>query len=52
MTDSEHLVATLGVDDLIIVHCGDATLVAHKEHEESVKRLVDLIQQQGMEEFL
>ena len=52
LTDSDHLIATLGVENLIIVHCGDATLVANRDQEESVKKLVELIRQRGLEKFL
>jgi mannose-1-phosphate guanylyltransferase len=52
LTDPDHLVATIGVDNLIIVQCGKATLVADKGREESVKQLVELLRQQGLEGFL
>ena len=51
-TDSEHLVATLGVNDLIIVHTGDATLVANRKDEESMRELVKRMEQLGWKEFL
>jgi len=52
LTDPDHLVATLGVENLIIVQCGNATLVARRDQDEAVKRLVELIRQQGHETFL
>jgi len=52
LADAGQLVASLGVEDLIIVHSGNATLVAKKDQEESIKQLVDLIRQQGHEQFL
>lgn len=48
ISEPGHLVATLGVDNLVIVHAGNATLVADRRQEESVKRLVELIQRQGL----
>ncbi|MFM9117591.1 MAG: mannose-1-phosphate guanylyltransferase [Planctomycetota bacterium] len=48
----DHLVATLGVRDLIIVHTPDATLVANKQDEESVRRLVDLLKARGLDQYL
>ena len=36
-----HLVATVGVDDLIVVTTPDATLVAHRDAAQDVKRIVD-----------
>jgi mannose-1-phosphate guanylyltransferase len=52
LTDPDHLVATIGVEDLIVVQCGKATLVAHKSREESVRQLVERLRQQGLEGFL
>jgi len=37
--DPNHLIATIGCDDLIIIHTPDATLVCHKDHAESIKEL-------------
>ena len=37
-TDDKHLVATVGVSDLIVVHTPDATLVANRHDEESSAR--------------
>ena len=51
-TDDSHLVATLGVRDLIVVHTPDATLVANKHDEESIRALVELIRERGWEEYL
>ncbi|MGB0343920.1 MAG: mannose-1-phosphate guanylyltransferase [Coraliomargarita sp.] len=41
--DPEHLVALLGVEDLIVVRTGDATLVCHKDKAQSIKGLVKAI---------
>jgi mannose-1-phosphate guanylyltransferase len=35
-----HLIATLGVKDLVVVHTPDATLVCHKSQAQDVRRLV------------
>lgn len=35
------LVATVGVDDLVVVATPDAVLVAHKDRDQDVKRIVD-----------
>ncbi len=48
----EHLVVTLGVNDLIVVHTPDATLVANKHDEESIRQLVKLIDERGWHEYL
>ncbi len=52
VTEACHVVATIGVENLVIVQCGNATLVADKSKEESVKRLVELMRQQGLDKFL
>lgn len=41
--DSEHLVALLGVQDLIVVKTQDATLVCHKDKAQEIKSLVQAI---------
>lgn len=48
----DRLVATLGVDDLIIVDTADATLVAHKERAQEVRRVVDALAAQGAPEVV
>lgn len=35
-----HLIATIGVRDLVVVHTDDATLVCHKSQAQAVRRLV------------
>ena len=47
-----HLIVTLGVSDLIVVHTGDATLVANKHDEESIRQLVKMIAERGWHEYL
>ncbi len=47
-----HLVVTLGVSDLIVVHTPDATLVANKHDEESIRQLVKLIADRGWQQYL
>jgi len=51
-TTGEHLIGTLGVDDLIIVHTPDATLVARKGDENAVKKLIEQIRERGYERYL
>lgn len=38
-SDPEHLIATIGCDDLIVVHTPDATLVCHKSQAEAIKEM-------------
>ncbi len=51
-SSDSHLVATIGVDNLIVVHTPDATLVVNQDDEEAVREIVKLIQEQGWQEFL
>lgn len=48
----EHLIVTLGVEDVIVVHTPDATLVANKRDEESIRQLVKLLEERGWSEYL
>lgn len=48
----EHLIVTIDIDDLIIVHTPDATLVAPKSSEERVRNAVSEIEARGWTEFL
>lgn len=43
----EHLIATIGMEDCIVVHTPDATLVAHKREEESIREIVKALQDRG-----
>jgi mannose-1-phosphate guanylyltransferase/mannose-6-phosphate isomerase len=45
-----HLLATVGVDDLIVVTTPDATLVAHRDAAQDVKRVVDELKVAGRSE--
>ncbi|MGD8760199.1 MAG: sugar phosphate nucleotidyltransferase [Anaerolineales bacterium] len=46
------LIATLGVEDLIIVDAGDVLLVCPREKAERVRSLVESLRQAGMEQYL
>jgi mannose-1-phosphate guanylyltransferase len=39
----DHLVALLGVEDLIVVRTEDATLVCHKDRAQDIKSLVQAV---------
>jgi mannose-1-phosphate guanylyltransferase len=47
ISDDGGLVATLGVDDLVIVHSGRATLVARKDQLDKLKSLVEGLRDAG-----
>jgi mannose-1-phosphate guanylyltransferase len=50
--DSDRLITTVGVDHLLIVQDGDATLVADRREEATVKQLVELLKKRGLEKYL
>jgi mannose-1-phosphate guanylyltransferase len=50
--DPGHVIATVGVADLLIVQDGDATLVADRREEGAVKQLVDELKRRGLEKYL
>ena len=47
-----HLLVTVGMEDCIVVHTPDATLVAKKEDEAKIKDVVKQLQERGMDSFL
>ena len=49
---SEHLIVTVGLEDCIVVHTPDATLVAIRRDEESLRRVVELLRERGCTEYL
>ncbi|WP_111265593.1 mannose-1-phosphate guanylyltransferase/mannose-6-phosphate isomerase [Marilutibacter maris] len=46
------MIATLGVEDLVVVDTADATLVAHKDRVQDVKIVVDRLKKAGRQEHL
>jgi len=50
--DDDHLIVTIGLDDCIVVHTPDATLVARKDQEEAVRDVVKQLQDKGWDEYL
>jgi mannose-1-phosphate guanylyltransferase len=51
-TDDQHLVVTLGVNDLIVIHTPDATLVANQRDEEAIRQVVEALRERGWHEYL
>ncbi|OWK40085.1 Mannose-1-phosphate guanylyltransferase 1 [Pseudomonas oleovorans subsp. oleovorans] len=50
---AEHrFVATVGVEDLVVVETKDAILVAHKDHVQDVKKVVESIKADGRQEHI
>jgi mannose-1-phosphate guanylyltransferase len=50
--DAGHLITTIGVANLLIVQDGNATLVADRREEATVKALVEKMKQKGLESYL
>lgn len=50
--NDDHLISTLGVKDLIIVHTPDVTLVAHQKDEQAVKQMIEKLKQEGLQGYL
>lgn len=46
------LVSTVGVSDLIVVETKDAVLVAHKDHVQNVKKIVEKLKKDGRTEHI
>ena len=51
-TDDDRVVATLGVDNLIVVQTPDATLVARRDDEESIRKIVAELEARGWTDYL
>jgi mannose-1-phosphate guanylyltransferase len=52
VSDPDHLVGTLGVEDLVIVQNGNATLITTRKGEADVKELIEKIKAAGLGRFL
>ena len=50
--DKGHLIATVGVENLLIIQDGNATLVADRRDEGTIKQLVELLKKKGLEQYL
>ena len=52
VSDTNRLVALIGLEDVIVVDTADALLITTKEHAQKVKSLVDALKQTGHSELL
>ena len=50
--DQKHLIAAVNVDDLIIVHTADATLICHREETDRLKTLIDQLSAGNLQEYV
>lgn len=51
-TSNDHVVATLGMKDCIIVHTPDATLIANRHDADAMRELVEALKERGFEDRL
>jgi mannose-1-phosphate guanylyltransferase len=51
-TNDDHLIVTLGLEDVIVVHTPNATLVANKHSEEQIRQVVKKLEELGWSEYL
>jgi mannose-1-phosphate guanylyltransferase len=51
-SSDEHLVVTLGMEDCIVIHTPDATLVARKHDEEGIRQIVEILKEKGWDQYL
>ena len=52
VSDTDRLIALIGLEDVIVVDTPDALLITTKEHAQKVKSLVDVLKQTGHSELL
>lgn len=51
-SDDDHLIVTLGLRDCIVVRTKDATLIARKQDEESIRQVVKALEEKEWKEYL
>ncbi len=51
-SEADHLIVTIGMQDTIVVHTPDATLVAPKSEEERVREVVKQLSELGHQQYL
>ncbi|MDA8235882.1 MAG: mannose-1-phosphate guanylyltransferase, partial [Clostridia bacterium] len=49
---SNKVIATLGVDNLIVVDTGDVLLICPKEEAQNVRQVIQRIREEGLEKYL
>lgn len=50
--DERHLIAAIGLQDMVVVHSPDATFICHIDQTHRLKELLELIKQHTGEKFL
>ncbi len=49
---NKRLIATVGLDNVVVVETDDAILVCDKNKAQDVKKIVDILKEKGMEQYL
>jgi mannose-1-phosphate guanylyltransferase len=49
---ADRMIATVGIEDLVIVDSGDVILIAHKNRSQDVKKVIEKLKEEGQEHFL
>ncbi len=47
-----HLIAAIGIDNIVVAHSPDATLICHADQAQRIKELLELIEKRTGEKFL
>jgi len=50
--DKGHLIAAIGLENMVVAHSPDATLICHIDDTQRLKELLELIKEHGGEKFL
>jgi mannose-1-phosphate guanylyltransferase len=50
--DARHLIAAIGLDNIVVAHSPDATLVCHSSQVERIKQLLEMIEKSKGEKYL
>jgi mannose-1-phosphate guanylyltransferase len=50
--DQQHLLVTIGVEDLLVVHTPDATLIADRNNESGIRQVIEQLEQRQWHEYL
>jgi mannose-1-phosphate guanylyltransferase len=50
--EADHLIAGIGLEDLIVVHTGNATLICRKDRAEDIKKLQATVQEKLGDDYV
>ena len=50
--DKDHLIAAIGLENMVVVHSSDATFVCHADQTHRIKELLELIKENTGDKFL